>query len=178
MKLYFDLMSPYAYLAAARAEAVLGRPPTFEPVLVGAIFALRGSGSWGRTDAREAGMAEIEQRAAQYGLPPVRWPDNWPGNSLHAMRVAVLAKQAGLAEDFAQAVFRRTFVDGVDSSDPAVADAEAARLGFDPTITQAVKDELRATTEAAYERGVIGVPCLEIDGVVHFGDDRLDHLAS
>jgi 2-hydroxychromene-2-carboxylate isomerase len=167
-------MSPYAYLAVARAEAVLGERPEFEPVLVGAIFHYRGHGSWGLTDAREVGMAECEARAARYGLPPIKWPDPWPGNGLHSMRVAVLAKHAGVAHDFAQAVFRRTFVNGEDASNPAIADEEARRLGFDPTVTQAVKDELRATTEAAYARGVIGVPCLEIDGEIRFGDDRLD----
>src|SRR4051794_980023 len=93
--LYYDLMSPYAYLAAARVETVLGERPRFEPVLVGAIFHLRGSGSWGQTDRRAEGMAECERRAAAYGLPPIAWPDPWPGNSLHAMRVARLATHAG-----------------------------------------------------------------------------------
>jgi 2-hydroxychromene-2-carboxylate isomerase len=50
--LYFDLGSPYAYLAFARAPAVLGVEPRLEPVLLGAIFQARGPGSWSQTDAR------------------------------------------------------------------------------------------------------------------------------
>ncbi|MEA2171145.1 MAG: hypothetical protein QOF76_4445 [Solirubrobacteraceae bacterium] len=173
MVLYLDLMSPYAYLAAARAESVLGERPVFEPVLVGAIFALRGSGSWARTDARADGMAECERRAAAYGLPPMAWVPDWPLNSLHASRLAILAKRAGVVHDFMQATFRRQFVDGVDTSEPAVVDAIAREHGFEPTITQDVKDELRTATEAAYARGVVGVPCLERDGVIVFGDDQL-----
>lgn len=178
MVLYLDLMSPYAYLAAARAEALFGERPDFEPVLVGAIFALRDRGSWGLTDARVAGMAECERRAARYGLPPINWPPNWPSNSLHAMRIATLAKRAGVAHDVMQALFRRAFVDGVDLADPAVSDAAAREHGLDPTITQDVKEELRATTEAAYARGVIGVPCLERDGAIVYGDDRLGELVA
>ena len=178
MTLYLDLMSPYAYLAAARAESVLGERPDFEPVLVGAIFALRGSGSWGLTDARAAGMAECERRAARYGLTPINWPPDWPSNSLHAMRVATLAKRAGRAHDVMQAIFRRGFVDGVDIANPAVSDAVAREHGVDPTITQDVKNELRAATEAAYARGVAGVPCLERNGQVVYGDDRLEELAA
>lgn len=176
MRLYLDLMSPYAYLAAGRCETLLGERPAFEPVLVGAIFALRGSGSWGATDARAAGMAECERRAAAYGLPPIAWPPGWPSNSLHAMRVAVLAKHAGRAEPFMRAVFERAFVDGVDIADPGVVDAIARDHGVDPTVTQEVKDELRARTEAAFARGVIGVPCLERDGTMVFGDDRMEEL--
>lgn len=176
MVLYLDLMSPYAYLAAARAEALLGERPDFEPVLVGAIFALRGSGSWGLTNARDAGMAECERRGALYGLPSINWPPNWPSNSLHAMRVATLAKRAGVAHEVMQAIFRHGFVDGVDIADPTVADEVAREHGVDPTITQDVKDELRATTAAAYARGVVGVPCIERDGMVVYGDDRLGEL--
>ncbi|MCP9489212.1 MAG: DsbA family protein [Solirubrobacteraceae bacterium MAG38_C4-C5] len=75
-----------------------------------------------------------------------------------------------------QAIFHSGFVDGVDIADPAVADAVARQHGLDPTITQDVKDELRATTEAAYARGVVGVPCLERDGITVYGDDRLEEL--
>ena len=42
--LFYDLGSPYAYLAVERAPAVLGVKPRLEPVLVGGIFALRGHG--------------------------------------------------------------------------------------------------------------------------------------
>ncbi len=34
-------------------------------------------------------MAEVERRAAEYGLPPVRWPEPWPG-------VLAAASEAGL----------------------------------------------------------------------------------
>jgi 2-hydroxychromene-2-carboxylate isomerase len=178
MLLYLDLMSPYAYLAAARAEALLGERPDFEPVLVGAIFALRGWGSWGLTDARAEGIAECDCRAARYGLPPIKWPPNWPSNSLHAMRVATVAKRAGVAHDVMQAIFRVGFVDGVDIADPEVPDAIAREHGIDPIISQDVKDELRATTEVAYGRGVVGVPCLESEGRIVYGDDRLEELVA
>ena len=178
MRLYLDLMSPYAYLAAARAEALFGERPEFEPVLVGGIFALRGRGSWGLTDARAEGIAECERRAARYGLPPIKWPPNWPSNSLHAMRVATVAKRAGVAHDVMQAIFHVAFVDGVDIADPEVPGAIARAHGVDPIVGQDVKDELRAATEAAYRRGVIGVPCLERDGRIVYGDDRLEELVT
>ena len=111
--LYFDIASPYSYLAVERAERVLGVKPVFEPVLLGAIFQMRGRGSWALTDARADGEAEIERRAAAYGLPLV-WPARWPMNSLAAMRAAVWAQEQGAAEAFAKATGHRHFGRGED----------------------------------------------------------------
>src|SRR5919108_1939558 len=129
--LYYDLGSPYAYLATERAERVLGTAPELRPVLLGAIFAARGHGSWSQTPAREARVAEIERRAAAYGLPPVRWPPGWPPNTLRAMRAAVWATREGRGDAFARTAFRRAFVDGDDLGDPAVLAAVAAAAGLD-----------------------------------------------
>jgi 2-hydroxychromene-2-carboxylate isomerase len=87
---YFDLGSPYAYLAAERLEEVLPGPLDWQPISLGALFKLTGRSSWGLAgpQQRQAGMAEVERRALAYGLPPVRWPDPWPGNYLTAMRAA------------------------------------------------------------------------------------------
>jgi 2-hydroxychromene-2-carboxylate isomerase len=103
-RLYFDLASPYAYLAVSRAAEVLGEPVTLEPILLGAIFRARGSGSWAHTDARAAEMAEVEARAARYGLP-LAWPEGWPANSLAAMRAATWARRQGRLDAFAAAVY-------------------------------------------------------------------------
>src|SRR5947209_18581743 len=110
--LYFDLASPYAYLAVARAERVLGRRVELEPILVGAIFNYRGRGSWAATDEREPRVREIEERAERYGLPPLTWPERWPANSLAAMRAATWAKRCSRLEPFVHATFEREFVGG------------------------------------------------------------------
>ena len=98
---YFDLGSPYAYLAAERIHSVLPEPPIWQPILLGGLFKRFGRRSWAETEQREAGMAEVERRAARYGLAPVRWPEPWPGNMLFAMRVATFAAGLGRAAAFA-----------------------------------------------------------------------------
>src|SRR5687767_7477187 len=62
-RLFFDLGSPYAYLAVERASAVLGPDTELAPLFLGPIFRLRGFGSWAHTDARDANVAEVERRA-------------------------------------------------------------------------------------------------------------------
>jgi 2-hydroxychromene-2-carboxylate isomerase len=180
--LYFDLASPYAYLAVERAASVLPAAPALEPILLGAIFQLRGSGSWAGTASRERRVAEIEARARRYGLPPVRWPTEWPANSLAAMRAAVWAKEHGHGEEFVRAVYRAEFVDGADISDLAVlqACADASGLGADVgDVVQRpeIKAKLREATSAAWEAGVRGAPTLITNGAVFYGDDQLELAA-
>jgi 2-hydroxychromene-2-carboxylate isomerase len=177
--LYYDLGSPYAYLAVARAERALGAAPQLRPVLLGAIFAARGHGSWAHTPTRAENVAEVERRAAAYGLPPVRWPPDWPPNTLAAMRAAVWAGRAGRGDAFAHAAFRRAFADGDDLADARVLTEIAAEAGLPGDELEAaiaapdVKAELRERTDAALERGVRGVPTLELDGRLLYGDDAM-----
>ena len=72
---YFDVGSPYAYLASTRVDSVLPEPALWQPVLLGGLFREFDRGSWALTKARAEGIAEIEERAAAYGLPPIVWPD-------------------------------------------------------------------------------------------------------
>jgi 2-hydroxychromene-2-carboxylate isomerase len=191
--LYFDLGSPYAYLAVERADAVLGCAPELEPVLLGAIFRWRGSGSWARTDARAERIAEIEERARRYGLPRMTWPADWPADGLAAMRAATWAAREGRCVEFARAVFHRQFAAdadarsahsaGADITDLSVLSMCAGQAGLDPAglsaaiEASAIKDDLRARTERAWEAGVRGIPSLRTAGTVYYGDDSLEAAA-
>jgi 2-hydroxychromene-2-carboxylate isomerase len=178
MKLYYDLASPYAYLAVSRAARVLGSQPELEPVLVGAIFGYRGRGSWAHTRERAAGEAEIERRAAAYGLPPVVWPPGWPLNSLAAMRAATHAKREGLQEAFARAAYEHEFARGEDISGIDALEEIAASVGLqgvrDAVADPQIKAALREATDEAWAAGVQGVPTLRAGDRLLFGDDRLE----
>jgi 2-hydroxychromene-2-carboxylate isomerase len=182
-ELFYDLGSPYAYLAVERVERVLGVAPVLRPVLLGAIFAARGHGSWSQTPARADGIAEVERRAAAYGLPPVRWPPGWPPNTLQAMRAAVWAERLGRGAPFARAAFRRAFAAGEDLGDVGVLAEIATTAGLPGEQLEAaiadpaIKDELRARTEAALVLGVRGVPTVRAGGRLLYGDDRLEEAA-
>ena len=182
--LYFDLGSPYSYLAVERAPSVLGVDPELEPILLGAIFERRGHGSWAHTHDREWNIAEVERRAAAYGLPPVRWPPGWPPNTLQAMRVATWAKRHGSVRELALAAYRRAFVDGLDLGDLEVVVDVAADAGLPSGEVRSaiaepeLKTALRSATEAAWEAGVRGVPSMRVGSDVYFGDDRLTEAAA
>jgi|SRR5215210_1046367 len=177
---YYDLNSPYAWLAAERVDELAGGEVRWVPVLLGAIFKATGRGSWALTGERAAGMAEVERRVAERGLPPVRWPEPWPGDGLAAMRAAVHAHEVGSGRRFALEAFRTHFVDGRALSEEGSLSLAAERAGLDPsqvlaaTQDPAVKSALRRNTDEALAGGVFGVPTLRVDGAVFWGDDRLE----
>jgi 2-hydroxychromene-2-carboxylate isomerase len=180
---YFDLGSPYAWLAAERIHHVLPVPALWQPILLGGIWQQTGGRSWATTDKRNAGMREVEQRAERYGLLPVKWPDPWPGNGLYAMRAAIFAQQAGRTVAFALAAFRQAFAGGKDLSDVDNVLIAAAACELHPNAvlkgieTRSIKDRLKAATQEAYDRGVRGVPSVAVGDEVFWGDDRLEEAA-
>ena len=133
-RFYFDLGSPYAYLTAERISEVLPEPVSWQPVSLGAIFKLAGRSSWslGDPDRRRAGIAEVQRRAAAYGLAPVRWPDPWPSNYLFAMRACTYAFQQGRGHQFTLGAFHAAFRQGRDLGQPGHVLAVAGEVGLDP----------------------------------------------
>jgi 2-hydroxychromene-2-carboxylate isomerase len=183
---YFDLGSPFAYLASERLDAVLPQGARWQPVLLGGLFKLTGRSSWALGDyrRRQIGMADIEQRARRYGLPPIRWPDPWPTDYLFAMRTATFASLSGCGREFATEAFRAAFQLGVDLSIHAHVLDAASRVGLDRDEVGAavsypdVKQTLRRETDTAHELGVFGVPTIAIGEELFWGDDRLEDAAA
>jgi 2-hydroxychromene-2-carboxylate isomerase len=180
---YFDLGSPYAYLAAERINSLFDSPPEWQPILLGGLFKIHGRDSWAKGPGRDDGMREVERRAAEYGLPGMRWPDPWPGDGLTAMRAATFAKQIGKVVSFSLAGFRQAFAAGRDLSDPDNVMLAAAACEIHPNAlakavqSQSVKDGLRQATDEAAARGVIGVPTVVVGDRAYWGDDKLAEAA-
>jgi 2-hydroxychromene-2-carboxylate isomerase len=182
----FDLGSPYAYLAAERIHEVLTEPIRWQPVSLGGIFKLTGRSSWslGDPERRASGMSEVERRALAYGLPPVRWPEPWPGNYLTAMRAAIFADMKGVGREFALQAFRGAFQEGHDLSVPERVFEAAHEAGLDPreveeaTGDPEIKLALREATDTAHELGVFGVPTVAVGEELFWGDDRLDEAVA
>jgi 2-hydroxychromene-2-carboxylate isomerase len=180
---YYDVGSPYSWLAAERVNSELPEVPVWRPILLGGLFKALDRQSWATTEARADGMREVERRAAEYGLPAVRWPDPWPHDTLLAMRAATFATSIGKGVSFALAAFRQAFAGGRDLSVPDNVLIAAAACELHPNAVtraveqQTVKDALKSATQEALERGVVGVPSIAIGDQVFWGDDRLSEAA-
>jgi 2-hydroxychromene-2-carboxylate isomerase len=182
---HYDLSSPFSYLAAMRVDDVMPVKPTWEPVVFGAIIQRRGKVPWSFEADRSKEFDELARRAAQRGLPELRYPPGWPRESYSVLplRAALVAGREGRIEDFSRAGYEVAFSEGQPLNVlENVLDA-AQRAGLDPAVIEAgvqeegVKARLRELTERALERGVTGVPTVVVGDHLFWGDDRLEDAA-
>lgn len=183
---WYDFASTYSYLAAMRAEplaADAGLELNWRPFLLGPIFKSHGLESSpfnlfpvkGKYSWRD--MARLADRQ---GLPTFTPPVPFPANPLLAARTALaLSDEARPA--FTRAVYLAEFAEGRDISDRATIADVLTKNGHDAenvlakTGDQAVKDKLRANTEAAEKQGIFGAPnFVTEDGELFWGNDRLE----
>lgn len=171
-KFYFHLASAESYLVAEQVNRLFDRVPEWQPVLIG---------DPGDPGADEGRRAEIERRATQLDLQPLRWPPALAGEE--AMLTAAWCKEIGRGVAFALAAFRQAFAGGRDLErrENVLIAAAACELHPNAVIKGAEitsnRRRLREATLAATQSGVTGVPALEIDGRVLVGERAIVQAA-
>lgn len=184
---YFDFSSPYSYLASERIDALAeryGRQVQWRPILLGAIVKSLGT----VTLTSQPGQADYSirdfVRSARFMDIPYRHPAVFPISTVAAARAYywLHGQDCALARRFAHEVFRAYFVDGRDVSAAGVVLELAAKVGAGGTALEAgmndpaIKERLRAETDAAIGRGVFGVPWIVVDNEPFWGADRLPQI--
>jgi 2-hydroxychromene-2-carboxylate isomerase len=169
---FYDLGSPECYLAAERIMAALPVAPEWEPVL-GAEFA-----------AAPVDRGDVERRAAELGLQPLRWPAVWPPDSRAAMLAATYAKHVGRAVAFSLAAFRQVFAGGRDLGDEATFLLAGAACEMHPSALlkgialRSVREGLEAADARARAAGVVALPAVVVDGAVFSGPAAIEQAAA
>jgi 2-hydroxychromene-2-carboxylate isomerase len=141
---YYDIGSPWCWLAGERVHEVLGTVPVWQPVLA--------------TASEDVDRAAVERAAAAQGLPAPRWPDPFPFDSELAMRAATFAKQTGRAVAFSLAAMRQAFAAGRDLGNPDNVLIAAAACELHPRAvlagveTRTVRDALVTAESLGIER--------------------------
>ena len=167
---YFDLASPLAYLAAERVLHVLPGPAEWQPVLARELPGGETFEGFRCREDEDIFRVEVERRARELGLQPLRWPEPFPFDSALAMRVATYAKSIGRAVPFAQAAFRQAFAGGraLDQGDNVLIAAAACEMHPKAVLTGAglrsVDLQLDEATASAASAGVKDVPAVVVTG--------------
>ena len=186
VELFFDIGSPYSYLAATQIEAVAagtGALVRWRPFLLGAVLKATGNEMPARVAAKARWMLDdLSRWAARYGVP-WKMPSRFPLNTLRTQRALAAAVRLNGEEavgPFALVLFRAYWAEDKDVSSDAEIRAAAAAVGLDPDAVieaidaQEVKDALRATTDEAVRRGAFGAPTVFVGDAMFWGNDRLD----
>jgi 2-hydroxychromene-2-carboxylate isomerase len=170
---FFDLASPWTYLAAERVDrrfADVRWQPAVGEALPG-----------GRDAATQ--RAAAEERADQLQMPLV-WPEVQPVVGRSAMRVAALAAERGRAVEFVLAASRLAFCGGYDVDDPEILAeaAAAADLGLAECLQAAGELRRDGPMEQAALRllsqGADALPVLVVGRALFCGEHRIAEAAA
>jgi 2-hydroxychromene-2-carboxylate isomerase len=167
---YFDLASPFTYLAVERVHRMLPLA-RWEPAFG---ESLRRRDPWSDPRARDA----AERRAAALRVPLV-WPERPVEEARVAMRAVSFAATCKRAAPFAIAAARLAFCGGFDLDDPElIAEASAAAgLPLEECITAAYDERRDAMIAEAGKRllaaGADRLPTLSVAGRVFAGEQRI-----
>ena len=177
---FYDLGSPYSYLASTQLEGMESRSGVAARLLPITLGGLRKTtGHQMPPPAQLKYMSEDTARwAKQYGVP-MQIPQVFPASTIKALRAALAADRLGKQREAMRALFHTYWGEGNDLSDPAVIERALSGAGLDgaalvkATDEDEIKDLLKRNTSLAIDRGVFGVPTFFVGERSFWGNDRL-----
>lgn len=187
---YFDVISPYAWLAFKALPSTLEGIPHrvhYHPVVFGAM--LKHHGQLGPAELpgkRDWTYRQVMWLAKQQGTV-LQMPASHPFNSLALQRMAVATSPNGEpAREVVEAIFKHVWCSGLEAADASrMAELQTyltqwmqqSQPNFQIDIqAPEVKQKLQQHTQAAIDLGLFGVPSMVVDGQVFWGQDALPML--
>lgn len=161
---FFDVVSPFTYLAAERVERAFADARWVSVCDEATVRGARHPGAEGRAEA--------------LGLPLV-WPDVPAFDGRRARRAAAFAAEHDRAPAFVMAAARLAYAGGFDLDDPAILAEAAAAAGLsldeclDAAEDPARDDEMLAAARRLQDAGAGELPVLEIGGRLFAGEGRV-----
>ena len=178
---YFDFISPFAYLAASRVEALGARHHrvvNWHPFRLGvAVVKVMGLKPLMSTPLKgEYSLKDLARLSVMLGerlTIPQLLPDPRPASRLFYSAAPECSVR------LAKALLRAQWADGLDIGNAVVLLRLASEAGLDPAasrdalINPATQEALSAATKAALARGIFGSPTCAVGSELFWGTDRL-----
>ncbi len=187
LEFFFDVSSPWTYLAFERIEDVAkrtGAELVWKPFLVGGVFNKVNPSVYQRREnpipAKDNHYRKsMEDWAAYQGITIGR-PSVFPLNSVKALRGAFVAIEQGKISDYARGCFAAYWTEDKDISKEEELRKVVEKAGmnaddfFAQIQTDEVKQKLFNTTDEMIERGGYGSPTFFVNGDdMYFGNDQI-----
>ena len=183
---YFDVISPYAWLAfqaLPKALAGISHRVHYHPVVFGAMLKHHGQlGPAEMPGKRDWTYRQVMWLAKQQGTD-LQMPASHPFNSLSLLRLAVAASDNGEPNRYVvESIFKHVWCTGLEASDAERLEAlqlhllSQAHLSLKDPQSVEVKQLLQQQTQQAIDLGLFGVPSMVVNGQVFWGQDALPML--
>ena len=177
---YFDIISPYAYIAYKKILKNKDIAFNYKPIFLGGLHNLAGIDSPAFNKYKIKNTINDCNLVAQKNNIDFKWNSKFPFNSLNLMR-GYLCVSKDIKEEYLNCFFEAYWKDNEDLSNTENIYRLLNNLKIDnekfykSIKEQEVKDKLIKLTSEAFDKEVFGAPTFIVNNKIFWGQDRLEY---
>ena len=177
---YFDIISPYAYIAYKKILKHKNIAFKYKPIFLGGLHNLAGIDAPAFNKYKMKNMINDCQLISEKNNIDFKWNSNFPINSLSIMRGYLCIKE-DKQNDYLNYFFDAYWKDNQDLSNIKNVSKLLSKLKVDndeffkSIKEQSTKDKLKDLTSEAFQKEVFGAPTFIINNKIFWGQDRLEY---
>ena len=180
---YFDIISPYCYIAHKKIEKVTKEKNilfNYKPILLGGLHKLAAITAPAFNEFKMKNMKNDCELVSNKNHIPFKWNEKFPINSISIMR-GYLFINAEKRKDYLDKFFNTYWRDDVDLSIQEnfiniLNILEIDQVSFlDGIGNQKIKEKLKELTSEAFNNEIFGAPTFICNNKLFWGQDRLEY---
>jgi len=177
---YFDIISPYSYIAYKKILKIKNINFNLKPILLGGLHNLAGISAPAFNKYKMKNMQNDCELVAKKNNIIFKWNSKFPINSLGIMR-GYLCVENNKKEEYLNSFFEAYWKEDQDLSNEDNIKYFLKKLKIDEydflnlISNKETKDKLKQVTQEAFEKGVFGAPTFIVNNKIFWGQDRLEY---
>ena len=180
---YFDIISPYSYIAHKKIEKVTKEKKivfNYKPILLGGLHKLAEITPPAFNKFKMKNMKNDCELISNKNHIPFKWNEKFPINSISIMR-GYLFINAEKRKDYLDKFFNAYWRDNVDLSiqenfKNILKTLEIDQVSFlDGISNEKIKEKLKELTSEAFNKEIFGAPTFIYNNKIFWGQDRLEY---
>ena len=177
---YFDIISPYAYIAHKKILKHKNIIFNYKPIFLGGLHKLAGIDSPAFNEYKLKNTINDCNLVSEKNNIKFKWNSSFPINSLTIMR-GYLCVDENKQSDYLNYFFDAYWKDNQDLSNIKIIAKLLSNLQIDSEAffknvkEQVIKDKLINLTSDAFKKEVFGAPTFIINNKIFWGQDRLEY---
>ena len=177
---YFDIISPYAYIAYKKILKINNVNFKFKPILLGGLHNLAGITAPAFNKYKMKNMQNDCELVSKKNSISFKWNSKFPINSVSIMR-GYLSVNDNKKEDYLNSFFEAYWKEDQDLSNEDTVKQLLKKLKIDENdffnsiSNQDIKHKLKQLTQEAFEKEVFGAPTFIVNNKIFWGQDRLEY---
>ena len=177
---YFDIISPYAFIAYKNITKIESIKFNYKPILLGGLHNLVEITAPAFNKFKLKNMKNDCELISKKNKINFYWNSKFPINTLYIMRGYLILKESKKKE-YLETFFNAYWQNDLDLSleeniIPLVKNLNINHKEFFKDISkQEVKDQLKKFTDEAFKKEIFGAPTFVVNNKIFWGQDRLDY---